>query len=259
MLEKLHLKFCKTILGVRQSTCNAAVYGELGRYPLYINRYLRIIKYWFKTCKSNNILTNTIVDDAITGIENGKTNWFSNVKSLLSRYGFLNVWQNIINTKESTFLSIFKQRLLDEFLQEWQRNLNNSSVLSLYRDIKSSFGFQTYLDKLVSRKLRIALTKLRVSGHSLRVHTGRYDRLERNMRVCQICNSHELEDEYHFVFNCKPYHLLRNRYIKTYFRARPSMYKFIDLLSTQNTNELYMLSKYVFEATNLRNVTINRS
>ena len=27
-LEKLHLKFCKTILGVRQSTCNAAVYGS---------------------------------------------------------------------------------------------------------------------------------------------------------------------------------------------------------------------------------------
>ena len=136
---------------------------------------------------------------------------------------------------------------------------NNSNVLNLYRAIKSDFGFETYLDKLASRKLRTVVTKLRVSGHSLRVQTGRYDRLERNMRVCQICNSHELEDEYHFVFNCQPYHLLRNRYIKTYFRTRPSMYKFIDLLSTQNTNELYMLSRYVFEATKLRNETINLS
>ena len=37
-LERIHLKFCKMVLGVKQCTCNAAVYGELGRYPLYINR-----------------------------------------------------------------------------------------------------------------------------------------------------------------------------------------------------------------------------
>ena len=45
-LERIHLKFCKQLLGVKTSTCNmAAVYGELGRYPLFVNRYTRIIKY----------------------------------------------------------------------------------------------------------------------------------------------------------------------------------------------------------------------
>ena len=29
-LEKIHLKFCKRLLGVRVNTCTAAVYGELG-------------------------------------------------------------------------------------------------------------------------------------------------------------------------------------------------------------------------------------
>jgi hypothetical protein len=42
-LENIHLKFCKTILGVRNSTSNVAAYGELGRYPLYTNRYVRIV------------------------------------------------------------------------------------------------------------------------------------------------------------------------------------------------------------------------
>ena len=41
-LERIRLKFCKMVLGVKQSTCNAAVYGELGRYPLYINILLKI-------------------------------------------------------------------------------------------------------------------------------------------------------------------------------------------------------------------------
>ena len=44
-LERIHLKFCKLILKVKTSTSNAGIYGELGRYPLYLFRYVRIIRY----------------------------------------------------------------------------------------------------------------------------------------------------------------------------------------------------------------------
>ena len=43
--EKIHLNFCKFLLQVNSKTTNAAVYGELGRYPLYIN----IIKHVMNT------------------------------------------------------------------------------------------------------------------------------------------------------------------------------------------------------------------
>ena len=35
-VEKLHIKFCKYILGVRKQTSNYAVYGELGRFHLSV-------------------------------------------------------------------------------------------------------------------------------------------------------------------------------------------------------------------------------
>jgi hypothetical protein len=40
-----------------------------------------------------------------------------------------------------------------------------------------------YLENLVSRTLRIALTKLRISAHNLRLQTGRYsrERVDRNL------------------------------------------------------------------------------
>ena len=50
-LERLHLKFCKQILGVKQNCQNNSVYGELGRYSLIINRQYRIIKFWLKCIK----------------------------------------------------------------------------------------------------------------------------------------------------------------------------------------------------------------
>ena len=36
-IEKLHTYFCKTVLGVKSSTCNNLIYFGLGRLPLFVN------------------------------------------------------------------------------------------------------------------------------------------------------------------------------------------------------------------------------
>ena len=48
VIEKNHLKFCKLILHLKQSTPNCMIYGELGRFPLYIDIPTRVISYWCK-------------------------------------------------------------------------------------------------------------------------------------------------------------------------------------------------------------------
>ena len=60
-LERIHMKFCKRALGVKLSTSNAGIYGELGRYPLYVARYTRIVKYWVKILYSDNFILRTIM------------------------------------------------------------------------------------------------------------------------------------------------------------------------------------------------------
>ena len=44
--ERLHLMFCKHILGVNKSTSKALVRKELGRLPLTVSCFINIIKYW---------------------------------------------------------------------------------------------------------------------------------------------------------------------------------------------------------------------
>lgn len=58
-IESIHLKFCKKILNVKMSTSDAAAYGELGRFPLYIPRYICIIKYLFKVIRTDNVILKT--------------------------------------------------------------------------------------------------------------------------------------------------------------------------------------------------------
>ena len=52
-IERVHLKFCKYILKMKTSTLNEIVYGEVGRYPLFIERYRRIVKYWLHITQTN--------------------------------------------------------------------------------------------------------------------------------------------------------------------------------------------------------------
>ena len=86
-IEKVHLKFCKKLLSVKLSASNAATYGELGRFPLYICRYTKILKYWFKILYSNNCILRTVYNVQYIACKNENVvNWVSNVKKLPCEY-----------------------------------------------------------------------------------------------------------------------------------------------------------------------------
>ena len=46
--ERVHKKFCKSVLNVKSSTNSFAFYGTLGRFPLIIERHIQIVKYFWK-------------------------------------------------------------------------------------------------------------------------------------------------------------------------------------------------------------------
>ena len=129
----------QNLLGVCQSTSNAAVYGELGRVPLYINRYVQVIKYWFKVISSENIIVKSVYDNSILNNVRGDS-WPFKVKLLLESYGFSDVWLNPEQFYVPTFISSFKQRVTDVFYQEWFADLFNNNVLNIfYLNVKLIF------------------------------------------------------------------------------------------------------------------------
>lgn len=47
--ERIQLSFYKQLLGVKISTQNSFVYGELVKFPLHIQRKANIVKFWLKS------------------------------------------------------------------------------------------------------------------------------------------------------------------------------------------------------------------
>ncbi|MCG8046921.1 MAG: reverse transcriptase family protein [Candidatus Thiodiazotropha taylori] len=254
-VETVHVQFCKKVLGVKQSTQNDFVYGELGRTDYQSRRYLKIIKFWFKIISSEDSkyikrIYKMMLDDAERYPQ--KQNWALSVKVLLSKMGFMEAWfnQGVGNTE--TFLSLFKVRIKDIFMQEWHARIETSTRARFYSTF-ASFKYQNYLDILSLEKFRKSISKLRLSSHKLEVEVGRWAkpiRIPLENRKCKICGS--LEDEFHFVLECQLYTELRKQYIHKYYWKRPSMFKFTELCKSENKKTLIAFSVFTEKAFRLR-------
>ena len=226
----------------------------MGRYPLYIARYCRLITYWCKLVTSDNIILRTVYNQTVIDSNNGLKNWVSNIKNLLNDYGFSDVFNKDIYDPLylKQFPKVFKQRAIDCFIQDWLSTVQNSAALKDYSLIKYTFGYEPYLD-ILSRDMRVYFTRLRFSSLNLRIETGRYSNppVPRSERFCPCCNSTDIEDSYHFLFLCSCYNEIRQRFfsfLPVYFRNRPSMFKFTELLKSQDKNIIIKIAVYVKHA-----------
>ena len=146
-----------------------------------------MVKYWFKLIQTDNIILKSIYNQALNDCQNGRSNWVSNIKTLLDNYGLSYVFNNPSSVDVKIFIPHFKNVVIDTYKQEWFRSVENSSILDMYHVFKSMFVYENYL---LLKSLRHYLKKLRTSCLPLRIQTGRYagQNIPRNERYCLCCN-----------------------------------------------------------------------
>ena len=119
-LESIQLLYCKKFLGVKTNTPNTMIYGECGRYPLYIQSQVKVIKYWLRLLDMpSSRLPRKCYNMMLLYDKNGQKNWVTGVKDLLFSIGFGYIWNNQEAGIELGFLQLFIQRIKDMYLQKW--------------------------------------------------------------------------------------------------------------------------------------------
>ena len=60
-VEMVYLSFLKKIFGVKQQATSVTIYGDTGRYPLFLKQQILALKYWIrlislpKSCYSREV------------------------------------------------------------------------------------------------------------------------------------------------------------------------------------------------------------
>ena len=233
-IEKVHVKFCKFLLGVNKRAVNLAVKGELGRFPVGISCMLQAFKYYYHIQSSNNIL----LREALTLSEDLHKEkiftWFSFFTSLCK---MIDVKSNDVTLEAFVLL---KETLCERYIEFWSDRLKTFSKMETYCLLKQNFGLENYISDVNIREHRIALSKMRISNHRLAIETGRFSKTPRNERLCIFCkanNIYEIEDEQHVLLRCSKFNDLRNDLFDNVRNTCPR----IDSLNDEN-KFLYLLN-----------------
>ena len=171
--------------------------------------------------------------------------WILLVKSILNNSGFSHVWtkQDAGSGNTPSFKHTLSQRLKDQFIQSWLSDINNSSTCSNYRIFKTNHGFENYLINLPIVKA-INLCKYRTSCTKIPIVTGRYNNIDRDNRICTLCNN-DIGDEFHYIFICNHFNQLRTKYVRPYYTKGANALKMEQLFTTSKIEEMKNLANFI--------------
>ena len=135
----------------------------------------------------------------------------------------------------------YTTEMREKYLSFWRHSLENSKKLEFYKTFKDEYSTSDYLYQLRHYDERNNFVKFKISNHKLMIEHGRYqiDHLPKENRLCALCNSHQVEDEIHFLFQCNKYLVQRQAFINQSNRIIPDF----DKKSSPESIKLIMNSK----------------
>ena len=144
--------------------------------------------------------------------EQGGQCWAKHLREILCKTGFGDVWyfQGVGN--EKVFLKIFKQRVIDMYVQEWTEAVTNSERHEKYFQMKQTFDRENYLCNIDRFYFRSCFSKARFGMLPLKGNLNRFEK-DFKSKVCPFCKN-VLEDENHFLLKCPTYEELRLKFLK---------------------------------------------
>ena len=259
-LERLQLKYIKYLLKLKKSTPTLLVFGETGMLPIEYYVKCRVVGFWVHLVSTKQEkISSKLFHICYTLYMSGLLvcPWLEYVKKILEDCGmnFVFYQHQILEKKwlKNSFLPSIKKTLKDQEIQKWTTQITEENQkFFYYREFAINFGLKNYFMSL-PQDLWIPLCKFRTNNHKLpvEVYSWSYFKKLRNDRICFMCEANDIGDEYHYLMLCPAFRDLRILYLPKYYRERPSVFKFIELMKLESGPLLVKVARFVKDILNI--------
>ena len=82
-------------------------------------------------------------------------------------------------------------------------------------------------------------------SHKLPIEKGHFLNIERNERICLLCNKNELGDEFRYLCNCEFFHISRIKFIPLWRFRSPNSLKFEKLMNSEDRAVLTKFALFI--------------
>lgn len=238
--ELLQLRVAKRILQCPIRTAGLAVMGELGWSSMEARWQQLRVGFWSKILRmSPDSPTRLVYDESIRfynahacesdAIPTARpcegwqvfrapiatavsSLWCAQLQRDLFTIGLEQAWNHpasVIRLSQIAWKERVRVAVSIREQSRWWSELQRKPILATYVSLKQSTKLQMESYLCVShggwndrvRRGRIALTQLRTASNLLRIHTGRWDKLDEQHRLCELCAA-GVDTEEHFLLRC---------------------------------------------------------
>ena len=213
--EKVHIRYCKYVLGATKYALNIASMAELGRYPISIFVILQSLKYWLYLYKDPLLNFSKLAYKSIEEVDCTFPCTFNkHIFKFLKLINFDHVWNNKGTMSEGKLISAVKKILQERYGNYFFSCLSGEkqNKLRTYYKLKEEYKPETYTKLNIPKQYVRQLCKLRISNHNLHIEKGRYNKTPLDQRICTHCIDNKIEDEFHFICECNLYHEEREKF-----------------------------------------------
>ena len=255
IIERVHLFAIKKFLGVHIKTPRQFVYGDSGRYPLYIVSYIKCIKFWLKLTRHNDSRLCKKAYNMLLFLQRQNfVTWLDNVRNVLYRYGFGVVWETQCVGRQDVFIKCFKQRLIDCAGQEWHCSLDSKDFFYTYSLFKRDLKLEYYITNVTNFWHRKSLTRFRFGMLEINGSFLKFNRkIPEKNQMCPNCKDVK-ETEIHLLFVCPLYDNLRLDLIPQKFYRRPSASSFSILVASPIKCLNIRVAEFIYKALKIRTI-----
>jgi len=216
--------------------CNLATGDE--------NKISSILYKWTKSLHEKDIENPLVVPRNIK-----KFPWIKKVKTILNSLDMTYYYNNITKDHKNMLKNNAKVSLENMYAIRWSNSVFDNGACINYRAMTLVKKSQNYITKL-PKKYIYALCKFKCVNHYMPIVTGRYANIPYEERICTICQTNDIGDEFHYLFVCEKFAIERSRHIKRYYYMSPNMYKLTQLFESSDFEEMLNLAKF-------ENITLN--
>ena len=225
----------KKLLGVKKGTDTHCVLRETGQMPIFFYWFRCTIRFWNSLLSSNNPLLAEKIVQADLLLANRNDTWTYQVLHALQDLLHLNsFWMpydlvrlSINDSLNSLYVNIslgagkiltpheahHSSRIMRTYHTHFGVPLGNTPKWWDDRKRNQKPMLPLYLRLDIPSNLSRELSCLRLSGHNFLVQRMRHDRNRwpYELRICDRCDWHTIQDEEHILLNCPHEHLVRLR------------------------------------------------
>ena len=181
--------------------------------------------------------------------KNNNHPWSREVSEILNNSDFYLFGNNL-----QCNLKYIKEKMFIVHKEKWRNDLLSKPKLRNYILFKSDYVTEPYVTLKLSRRQRSLCAQLRAGTLPLAIEVGRFKGIPEERRLCEFCDLHVVEDEFHFILYCPLFDELRNCLFKSAELKNADIFwkSEGDIVNWLFGNDVFALARYIDKAWTLR-------